>query len=418
MIFIFLIGIVIITGCGNHSIIENNQPALEVTPSVEEIVIWHTYSEKEAQVFENILIPLFEEKFPLIKVKSVRQSYNEQLKSAIISRTSANKPPDIIRMDVVWVPSFAKLDLLYPVSEFEDFDTIKHQFYEEPLKSNYYNGQYFGVPLNTNTKVSIYNRELLEDLGYDRPPDTMDEFMEMIEENQYVIGISGLTTWDTLHYFIGLGGMLTNPANTRATGYLDSQQSVDAGRKLLDLYQNGKLTPGLLEGNAKTWQGILDGNYVVIDEGPWFYSVNRPEDIELINEVTVAHPFPINNGKRAPLGGENLVISKATKHKEAAWEFLKWMTQVEQQTYLAQTGLIPANKMVELSGFFDQYPYYQTYLDSLDDVILRPTVAHWLMIDEIYKKYLTLIFTETISVEEGLQQAAVEIDQILESEKG
>ncbi len=413
-----MIGVVMITGCGNHSIIENNQPALESTPVREEIVVWHTYSEKETQVFENILIPLFEEEYPLIKIIPVRQSYNAQLKSAIISRASANKPPDIIRMDVVWVPSFAKLDLLYPVSEFEDFDHIKHQFYEEPLQSNFYNGNYYGVPLNTNTKVSIYNRELLEASGYDQPPETMDEFKNLIKKDQYVIGVSGLTTWETLHYFTGFGGSVTDPANTRATGYLDSKKSVDAVNQLLTLYQSGKLSPGLLEGNANTWQGVIDGNYFVIDEGPWFYSVNHPEDIELINELTVAHPFPISDGTRAPLGGENLVISKATKHKESAWEFLKWMTKVEQQTYLAQTGLIPANRLVELSGFFDAFPYYQTYLDSLDDVLLRPTVSQWLNIDAIYEEYLTLILTEKISVEEGLQRAAIEIDQILEDEKG
>ncbi|MFC0470645.1 extracellular solute-binding protein [Halalkalibacter kiskunsagensis] len=406
----------IITACGNQTIIGNSRPPLDVTPSKDEIVIWHTFGEYETQLFENILIPLFEEKYPRINVKSVRQPYKDELKPALISRASANKPPDIIRMDIVWIPSFAQLGLLHPVSEFDGFNELKDQFYEEPLQSNYYNGKYYGVPLNTNTKISIYNKELIESSGENSPPETMVELIEMVESNQFVIGVDSLSIWATMHYFYGLGGTLTDPSYSKATGYLDSEKSISAVTKLLSLYQKGNLS--VTGSSSSLWHQVIDGSYFAIDDGPWFYSVNSEEQIDYINEVTVSAPFPISNGKRALLGGENLVISKATKHKEAAWTFVKWMTSIEPQTYLAQTGLIPSNKYVELSGFYDQYPYYQAYLDSLDDALLRPTVAQWWDVEEIYGKYFTLIFSEKISVEDGLAQAAKEIDQILKNEEG
>jgi multiple sugar transport system substrate-binding protein len=405
--------VMIVTSCGNQTIIGNSRPSLDVKPSKEEIVVWHTFGEYETHVFESILIPLFEEQYPRIDVKSVRQPYKDELKTWLISRASTNNPPDIIRMDIVWIPSFAQLGLIHPVSGFDDFNELKDQFYEEPLQSNYYNGEYYGVPLNTNTKVSIYNKEMLEASGADHPPETMDEFIEIIENNQFVIGMENLSIWDTLHYFYGLGGMLTDPTYTKATGYLDSEKSIAAVNKLLTLFQNGNLTTSIAK-----WNGVIEGNSFVIDEGPWFFSAHTTEQIDYINEVTVSAPFPITNGKRAVLGGENLVISKATKHKDAAWTFVKWMTSIESQTYLAQTGLIPSNKYVELSGFYDEYPYYQTYLDSLDDALLRPTVPQWWDIEEIYSKYFTLIFSGRISVEDGLAQAAKEIDQILKNEEG
>lgn len=406
-------------GCNDQTIIEDDKPVSDFgPPKKEEIVIWHTYSDEETNVFENVIIPLFEEEFPMIDVKPVRQAYNSQLKSAIIARASTSTPPDIVRMDIAWVPFFAQLDLLYPVSNFKEFEEMKGDFYKDPLQSNYYNGEYYGIPLNTNTKVSIYNKKLLEQAGYEKPPETMEELVNMIDKHQYVIGITGFTAWETLHYFYGLGGILLDSTFTQATGYFDSDKSIKAVKKLLSFYKSGKLTPQLLEGSPNTWEGVLTGNYFMIDEGPWFYSVHSLEGISDINEVTISAPFPITDGKRAVLGGENLVITKGSKHHQAAWTFVKWMTKEVPQTFLAKTGLIPSNKNVELSGFYEQYPYYQTYLDSLNDTILRPPIGQWSRIEEIYSKYFWMIFSGSISVDEGLKEAAFQMDQVLKSEKG
>ncbi len=419
-LFTFLITVMSISlvGCNNKTIIEgNNQVYDEETPK-EEIMIWHTYSDEETKVFENVLIPLFEKEYPMIDVVPVRQSYNAQLKSAIIARASTNNPPDIIRMDIAWVPFFAQLDLLYPVSDFKDFEKKKAIFYDEPMKSNLYNGEYYGIPLNTNTKVAIYNKKLLEEVGLTKPPKTMDELVSVIEKNEYTIGITGFTIWETLHYFYGLGGTLLDPSLTKATGYFNSNESINAVKKLLEFYKDGKLSPNIFEEEPDTWGGVLSGNYFMIDEGPWFYSIYSEDDIAYINNKTISSPFPINNGEGALMGGENLVITKGTKHLEAAWTFVKWMTDETPQTELAKTGLIPSNKNVELSRFYKQYPYYQTYLEGLNEAIQIMPIGQWSKIDEIYTKYFKMIFSGSISVEDGLNEAAKQMDQILQIEKG
>ncbi|OIJ17492.1 hypothetical protein BKP37_03090 [Anaerobacillus alkalilacustris] len=402
-----VIGILLLVGCGNQTIIGNSSPAVESKLTKEQIIFWHTYNEAETHIFETIILPLFEAEYPMIEVKPVRHHYNMQLRSAIISRASTGKPPDVIRLDINWTPAIAQLDLLYPVSEFEDFEKLKGQYYEAPLQSNYYNGKYYGVPLNIFTKASIYNKELLEASKED-PPKTMDELIDIVERNQFVISMDHFSIWGSLHYFYGLGGQLLDHNYTKATGYLDSENSVNAVLKLLDLFQKGNL---VTHGNR--WFNVLDGQNFVIDEGPWFYSSYSLEQITSINKVTVAAPFPISNGKRAILGGENIVISKAAKHKDAAWTFIKWLTDIDAQTHMAQTGLMPTNKYVNLSGAFDETPYYQPYLDSVSSAFLPPSVPQFENINEIYSHYLELIFLENISVEEGLSEAAKEIDEIL-----
>ncbi|WP_332630522.1 extracellular solute-binding protein [Halalkalibacter flavus] len=407
-----LVGLLLITGCGNQTIIGDSSPALDTEHEKEVIVYWHTYNEKETYILENSVIPLFEQEYPMLEVKSVRQHYNNTLISEMISRASTNREPDIIRLNIAWTPEFAQLDLLHPLSDFEEFDELKDQFDERLMQSNYYNGNYYGIPLNIYTKASIYNQDLLGSSGDGNPPETMDELINLVEKNQYVIGISNFSIWATLHYFYGFGGMLTDPTYSQATGFLNSEKSIAAVNKLLSFYQKGHLVT-----SGGLWQGILDGNFFMIDEGPWFYSSFSEEQIQSMNQKTVAAPFPIHESERAILGGENIVISKAAKDKEAAWTFAKWMTNIEAQTYMAQAGLKPTNNKVELSGLYDQLPQYQTYVDSLDDAIFPPFVPKWWKVDEIYSKYLELIFSGSVSVEEGLSKAAKEIDQVLNRER-
>jgi multiple sugar transport system substrate-binding protein len=121
----------------------------------------------------------------------------------------------------------------------------------------------------------------------------------------------------------------------------------------------------------------------------------------------------VTNGIASVLGGENLVITKGTEHRDASWTFVKWMTTEVPQQLMLETGLIPTNKNVDLSNLMHKYPYFQPYVESIDNAFLRPPVAKWDRIDEIFSSYMRSIFSGSISVEDGLKSAANEIDQIL-----
>ncbi len=413
---IILILLLVLNACGNQHIIDDSKKLkLSDEKKVEEIEIWHTYSDEETRIFENEIIPLFEEKYPGIDVKSVRQPHSKQLMSALISRASVNRTPDVVRMDITWMPKFVQLDLLYPISEYDDFDLVKTRFLQNPLESNRFKGNYYGLPLNTNTKAAIYNKAVVEKLELDHLPETMDELIRVVKENNLKIGISDVSPWNALPYFYGLGGKVMNEDYTKASGYLDSEQSISALKGLVDLYQNGFIPSEVLSGYPETWQNISSGNYFMIDEGPWFYSVRSENDLALVNQQTVSGVFPSNGEEHSILGGENAVITKGTKHREASWTFIKWMTTEEPQSLLLKAGLLPTNKRVDIANIAEEYPYYKSYIESIDEAFLRPPVPQWEEINTILTNAFRNIFSGYVSVEEGLKQAAADIDRQLSS---
>ena len=174
------------------------------------IEYWHTYSDAEERVLLDEIKPLFEEEYPHIELSITRMPY-EGLKQQVIAGVAGDAAPDLMRMDIVWVPEFAQMGALKKVSDLDGFEAIRDQVFEGPLETNQYNGEYYGLPLNTNTKVAIYNKNLMEELGITSPPKTFAELEELSKQlvaagHQPGIGISGTGAWSVLPYFWSLAG--------------------------------------------------------------------------------------------------------------------------------------------------------------------------------------------------------------------
>jgi multiple sugar transport system substrate-binding protein len=102
------------------------------------LTFWHTYSEGEAKVLKDKVIPKFEADHKNIKIKSVVMPY-DGLKQQVIQAVSGNTSPDLMRMDIVWTPEFAKMGALADVDNLDGFSTLKDKFFQAPLQTNYYN---------------------------------------------------------------------------------------------------------------------------------------------------------------------------------------------------------------------------------------------------------------------------------------
>jgi multiple sugar transport system substrate-binding protein len=411
-----VIGIAL-SGCNtNESIIGDSNVDMVWEPeATEEITIWHTYSDVETWTFEQEVIPAFEKEHPEIRVISVKKPY-ENIKGALISETTSGSGPDVVRLDMIWLPEFARLGLVDPVDAYPEFARISKKIYPSALETNKYQGRFYGVPLNMNTKAAIYSRSLLKEAGLIQPPTTMDELVALSEKTGWKLGIGGINSWSLLPYFTGLGGRLTNEDYTKSIGYLDSEMSIRAVQTLKHLMDKGLISEDSLTGKEDRWQAVQESKLLMIDEGPWYYTilshVDGDNNAKLI-ENTVVAPFPHNVGsKGAIIGGENLVLMKSSTHKQAAWTFMKWLSGVPAQQLMFKTGLLPTN--IEANESKEQLSQtIRPYVDSLDDSFLRPPVTNWAKIDKEFNEAFERILRGRVPIALGLQLLAAQIEELL-----
>ena len=123
----------------------------------------------ENETLMNVLIPEFEKENPGIKVNAVSHEWADLHQKILISAQS-NTLPDVARLDSAWVPEFEKMGILTALDEeMSDFNDVSGGLLESAMSTAKVDGHFYGLALNTNTKILFYNVQAFKDAGIEAP---------------------------------------------------------------------------------------------------------------------------------------------------------------------------------------------------------------------------------------------------------
>ena len=387
------------------------------------ITFWGSYgnggNSVQQDALNTVLIPAFEAAHPGVRIKYVDIPYDSLLQKLTTS-AAGGELPDLVRADLGWVPQFAKLGVLVPLSDaMSDFADLGAATYPGSLSTNLYQGKYYGLPLDTNTRVLVTSQEALDAAGMSAPPATFDEFVAMAAKldgtGMQVFADGGLGGWNILPWIWSAGGEITDPGLKVSTGYLDSDASVAGVQMLVDLYKAGQI-PNLIIGNqgaTGTSDGLPSGFYATILDGPWMAGIWGEQYPDF---TPIYAPVPAGaGGSISVVGGEDIVLTSASVHQDAALEFIRF-TQTEQfQVEMAKTGqmtVIPAYADAQA----DIAPFYATFAEQLKTAKSRLAISTSSKVDGILSTELTAAFKGDVDVKTALSSAATQIDALLAAE--
>ena len=314
-----------------------DEPEQADAPAQDEpvtITFWHTYGDSEEAQFLNVVMPLWESLHPEIKVEAVRQD-SSQYHQMIVTSFGTGMSPDVARVDIANIAAYAKQGGLAALSDYPDFAELSASYLDAPLSTNLYQGKYYGLPLDTNCKAAVVNTNVLKELGLDEIPATMEEFIEAAKtRGTYSLNVSGVGDWDMYPYFWLFGGVLTDDGFTKASGYLDSDASIAAMQKIVELHDEKVFTIRDVDGSVDAWDGI-NSEYAMFFEGPWYFGSYE----DSLSKGITAATIPTYEGRSASVvGGEDIAVFATSAHPEAAYEFAKFMTSEDVQLAMLEAG--------------------------------------------------------------------------------
>jgi len=384
-------------------------------PAPVTIQYWHTHSDPETAQLDQ-LIAAFEAANPGIKVETTRYAYNDY-KTALLTAISSGSVPDAARLDIAWVSEFADQGALTQLDgNLPDFDNITKDTFPGPLSTNKWKDHYYGLPLDTNTQVLLWNKADFDVAGITTPPVTMEEFaadackLTDAAKKQYGYAEGGTYFWAPAPVFYAMGGKVTDENITTATGFVNGPESVAAFTMLKDLYDKGCLSPNLLGGGIATDAGHAQGTYAMIIDGPWMvdiYKSNYPDF-----QVNFA---PIPTGPQGTtssvVGGEDVVVLDGSKNQEAAMKWAAYLLSPDAQKMMASVGQMPT--LASLAGDPAMPPYFAVFQEQLKTAQARVPHPKWGDMDNaINNAYQRMLMGEQ-TPQEALDQAATEIDALL-----
>jgi multiple sugar transport system substrate-binding protein len=384
------------------------------------LTFWGSYgnggNSTQQDALNKTLIPAFEKANPGITVKYTDIAYNSLLQKLTTS-AAGGQLPDLVRSDIGWVPEFAQDGVFDPLStDMSDYKSLAAKDYPGNVATNLYNGKYYGLPLDTNTRVLITSHAALDKAGVSAPPKTFAQLASMADKLKgtgvALFADSGLGAWNISPWLWSGGGEVTNTAETKASGYLNSAANVKTVQMLVDWYKAG-LIPNLLTGNAgavSTQDGLPKTNYATIFDGPWMAGIWQGAYPSF---KPIYSPIPSGQGGSVSVvGGEDIVLTASSKHKAAAEKFIQFTQTSKFQLAMAATGqmtVVPAfaGKQAKIAS------YYAVYSNQLKTAKSRIASPNQCKIDTVLSTTLTPAFLGTTTVKAALTTAATQIDALL-----
>lgn len=271
------------------------------------------------------------------------------------------------------------------------------KFVPGALNASSYQGRRYGMPIFFSIRSFMYNKKLFREAGLDPdvPPKTWDEFVEYAQkitnpdEGKYGIlhdyGINNSLLINFQEHLVLTGGRIVDNDNNIM---FNNEEGILALEKIVELNKLGVVDPasfGITTGPDKRARWIMGHDGMSFGWSADYVLAQISEESKLRNEIGLGLIPSINNSG-AITGSESFVMSKFSKKKEVAFEFLKFISREDiQKEMTLRTGWYPTKKalyddaeilasspLVETAGQQSQYPTYRfaaPYAAQLTDIL-------------------------------------------------
>ncbi len=403
----------------------SGQSSSAVTPAAQlsgTVTFWTAYNtvSPENDTLTKQLIPAFEKQNPGVTVKTQAIPYDD-LRKKLLAALAGGETPDLVRADIIWVPEFGNMGALAALDqEMPDFADLKGKVYDGPLTTNFYQGHYYGLPLDTNTRVQLYNNDVFKAAGITAVPTTFDEFKAACDKvkalgkaDTYCFAEGGTGAWNVLPWIWSAGGSVTDANYSKATGYLNGKESVAAVTMLRDWLKNGYLSPSIMGGGIATSDAIGKNQVGIIVDGPWMPPIFKSQYPNLNYSLAAFPKGP--GGSISVVGGEDIVMFEKSQNKQAALAFMRYMLSEEAQVALGKVGQMPVLK--SLTGSKDLPDYYVTFQQQLATARPRTPNPNWPKIDDAISSAVQQVLRGEKEPQAALDEAAATVDGLLAGKK-
>jgi multiple sugar transport system substrate-binding protein len=394
------------------------------------------------QAFLGTLKPYLEQHKEInVKVKALdwTTAWND-----ITAAMSQGKGPDIVQLGTTWVPAIAAMNELDDLSARVGEAGGPDAYFPASWQSVMLQGRpnVYAVPWFVEARAMYYRKDAFQKAGIDPAAafDNWQTFETALKKVNGVVidgkpmsafGIPGKNDWNVQHNIVpwiwGAGGEMLTP-DRRAAAFND-EKALEGIMFYTGLVREGVVDKASLEKNTgQIESGFADGQTAVISSGPWMIkNFETPKeqggfaDSPAAKHYGVA-PMPAGPKQRVTFtGGSDLAVWKGSRHKEAAWNLIAYLTSDEAQlSYAEKIGMLPARKSVMNSAQLMKEPGYAAFAEALKYGKSYPALPQWGAIEtelvQSFSGIWDIVGTDAYSreaVQQRLNAAASDVNILL-----
>jgi len=258
-------------------------------------------------------------------------------------------------------------------------------FFPATLSANRWQGQLFAMPWLVDVGMLYWRTDLLA-----TAPATFDDLTAAVRDQLNRGTVSQGFAWQGARYeglvcvflehLVAFGGRIVDD---RGAVVVDSPEAV---RALTFMRQS--IEQGIVPRSALTWQeeqtrfAFQNGHALFLRNWPYAASLMNGEDAAVRTRFAVASMPSAGGRPAAALGGAQLAINARSRHADAAWRLIEYLSAPAQLVERARvTGQFPARPSLYEDG-------------SLADALPVPPADARQIIDRAIPRPVTPVYTE------------------------
>ncbi|MGV8896077.1 MAG: ABC transporter substrate-binding protein [Rhodoglobus sp.] len=337
-------------------------------------------------LLEDELLPKFYEEYPNVKVNVDYTTYgnlNEKLTTAVVS----GLVPDVMLMGVGWVEGFASKNVLADLGELGlSESSLKEKYTDSIVDAGTWDGKVYAVPIMLDTRFGVARMDILKEAGYDSPPSSWEELIEIAEATTIraangkleragfdMLSLDARQAFEVMLF--SAGGDIFNDDNTEPT--FNGPEGVAALGLMSDMVNKYKVEDIGFTSTDDIVNPLINGRAAMGIAHNNLWSQTLAADPTMIDNL---EPFIIQGD--APgmfFGGTLATVAKNSKSPQAARALLEFLSSPEAALAAnEQRGNVPALTELLDSDYVQSNRFVQFAMENLDVAKREGGPAKWL----------------------------------------
>ncbi|MNL03945.1 Trehalose-binding lipoprotein LpqY precursor [compost metagenome] len=352
-----------------------------------------------------------------IKVNIISMDFNLLYHRIEKSLNQSNTDLDLILVDTVWTPEFARAGYLEPLRNYIQSnlrDKIIPIAYDQRIISNdlYALPELYAFPLSIEEKFLYYNEKLLKSAGIYAPPSTWEELSEMTQymRDKGLINHGLIWGWTPGEGLVCDYTLLSNALGVQSKD-VNGHWIFDEGRGITALsFMAHSLESGLSDplslrlSDREAVKKFAEGKTPFMIG--WAYAdkmLNQQADYKM----SLVPGFKGYQKSSTVTGGGALSITRTSRHKDWAWKFIDLMNssrdQISPKDYI---GSIPVwNDQISDFENSDKYLNRNLMTEQFEYAINRPNMSSYVEWSSIMQSSIDSALNGKLTAKKALDQA-------------
>jgi multiple sugar transport system substrate-binding protein len=352
-------------------------------------------------------------------------AYGDYLQTVLTSSLSG-QAPDIYHLYSIWGAQMIENGVLAaPPQDVAEF--VQDNYVQTTVDAATINDQLWGIPTEVSNYMLIYNKKLFAEAGFDAPPTTWDELVEMAaamterneQGNIVQAGYAfGPEVAPTVHPF--LTQLYSRNIDLFKEDYSGTNLTTPEAAEVLT-GQVRLFEEGITDTSVEVWN-FPSGTVAMMTMAPWYKATLQEAFGDEFEDTVGVAPIPAGDDWRSLQYAFFFGVDAQSENQEGAWQFLTWLNTARSEgevscmgTMLLGLGALTGNtKDIAAAGDRLNDSFTQPFVDALERSITEPNVVQASEIETILKNYIDLAWAGQLSPEDALAAADQEITAILQ----